>query len=104
MLHRFSFKRIISARLSNILRTELAQKTARAEPSRAGTPLARAESELSRAELNSVATLEMTNSSAVSKLDLNKTQWAKMPNLIRKFFLMLYRLDETFWHTTGLHR
>ena len=32
------------------------------------------------------------------------SQWAKMPNLIRKFFLMLHCLDETFWYTNGLHR
>ena len=61
MLHKFNFKRVISARLSNILRTELAQKTARAEPSQAGRPPARAKSELSRAELNLVATLVLTH-------------------------------------------
>ena len=51
------FKKRISARFSNVLGTELALKTARADPSRAGRPPARAKSELSRAELNLVATL-----------------------------------------------
>ena len=48
----------ISARMSNVLGTELAPKTLRAEPSRAGRPPAQAKSELSWAELNSVATLQ----------------------------------------------
>ena len=54
------FQKKILARLSNISRTKLALKTAWAEPSRAGRPPARAKSELSRAELNSVATLVIT--------------------------------------------
>ena len=45
--------------MSNILQPELAPKLLRAELSRAGRPPARAKSELSRAELNSVATLEI---------------------------------------------
>ena len=46
-----------SARFCYIFHSELAQKKARAEPSRAGRPLARAECELSRAELSSGASL-----------------------------------------------
>ena len=47
-------------RVSWLLKSRAGSKIERAEPSRAGRPVARAKSELSRAELNSVATLPFT--------------------------------------------
>ena len=52
MLHKISFKRIISAHLSNILQHELVPKLPRAELSWVGRPPAQAKSKLSQAELS----------------------------------------------------
>ena len=65
--------------MSNILGTELAPKTLRAEPSQAGRPPARAKSELSQDELNSVATLVATSNDFLEKhkISIEIGGWSK---------------------------